>query len=368
MRKLAHIEIITDINPISGADKIEVATVLGWKCVVKKGEFKIGDKIVYIEVDSIVPEKPEFEFLRSKKFRIKTIKLKGQISQGLVIKLPITLKDKPIGTDVTKDIGIIKYLYPSERTEIQNQTNKINVSKNKFKKYMMRYSWFRKLILPKIKKSTFPYWASKTDEERIQNIPNVLESFKDEFVYATEKIDYQSGTWTSKEVPMFNIPFLKRIFTKVIFVVASRNSQNNNKNSLYWQIAKKYNLETICRKHPGIIIQGEQGNSKVQGNKYGLKNPKMWIFNIILPNKLIFDYHQMKRFCERNNLNYVPLVFEGKLSEMGSTVDELVKYSEGKSVINPKIQREGIVVRCIKDNKKILSFKVINPKFLLKYD
>ena len=86
-RSLAHIEQILKIEEIPNAQNIEVATILGWKCVVKKGEFKVGEKIIYIEVDSVVPERPEFEFLRDRKFRIRTIRLKGQISQGLIVHL-----------------------------------------------------------------------------------------------------------------------------------------------------------------------------------------------------------------------------------------------------------------------------------------
>ena len=109
-RKLAHIEIIEDIKPIEGADKIEVAKILGWECVIaKKDNFKGGDMVVYIEVDSILPEKPEYEFLRDRKFRVKTIKLRGQISQGLLLPIYPALTGKPyfgeprvqIGTDVS---------------------------------------------------------------------------------------------------------------------------------------------------------------------------------------------------------------------------------------------------------------------------
>lgn len=88
-RKLASIQVITDLSPIEGADRIETAQILGWQCVVKRGEFKVGDSVVYFEVDSVLPERNEFEFLRERKFRIKTIKLKKQISQGLVMPLSI---------------------------------------------------------------------------------------------------------------------------------------------------------------------------------------------------------------------------------------------------------------------------------------
>lgn len=203
-RKLAHVEIIESLNPIEGADKIEVCTVLGWHCVIKKDEFKVGEKVIYIEVDSVVPENPEFEFLRDRKFRVRTIKLRGQISQGLVIPLPENLSNKPIGTDVTEELGIIKYLTPSERDDISRQEEAIKLEKSKLKKFMMRYSWYRRWFLSRKAKSGFPYWVSKTDEERIQNIPKVLEQFKDYKVYVTEKIDYQSVTFTGKMIPRFN--------------------------------------------------------------------------------------------------------------------------------------------------------------------
>ena len=216
-RKLAHIEIIEALNPIEGADKIEVAQVLGWQCVVKKGEFKVGDKVIFVEVDSVMPDKPEYDFLRDRKFRIRTIKLKGQVSQGLV--LPLSTLDsyvkekgglkfiKPAlepGDDVTNYLGITKYLSPSERDEISQQERNIANDKNRLRKFMMRYSWFRRLFLSERQKSGFPYWVSKTDEERIQNIPQVLQQFADKEVYVTEKIDYQSVTFTGKMIPRFN--------------------------------------------------------------------------------------------------------------------------------------------------------------------
>ena len=229
-RKLAHIEIIKALRPIPGADKIEVAEVLGWECVVKKDEFKVGDKIIYIEIDSILPERPEYEFLRDRKFRIKTIKLKGQISQGLILPLKnldvfydVKFLDNKtldgynysIGDDVTNQMGITKYLTLSEREEISQQERKLANEKNKLKKFMMRYFWFRKLFLSKKQKSGFPYWVSKTDEERIQNIPQVLEQFKDKEVYVTEKIDYQSVTFTGKLVPRFNNWFGIKMFNLI---------------------------------------------------------------------------------------------------------------------------------------------------------
>jgi len=212
-RKLAHIEIIESLSPIEGADKIEVAKVLGWECVVKKGEFKKEDIIIYVEVDSIMPEKPEFEFLRDRKFRVRTIRLKGQISQGLV--LPLGNLSGFIGDDVTEILGITKYLTPSEREEITQQERKLANEKNKLKKFMMRYSWFRRLFLSRKQKEEFPYWCTKSDETRLQNIPHVLEQFKDKEVYITEKLDYQSFTATGKLVPRFNNWFGVKMFNLI---------------------------------------------------------------------------------------------------------------------------------------------------------
>lgn len=383
-RKLAHIEIITELRPIQGADKIEVAQVLGWECVVKKeNNFKVGDLIVYVEVDSVMPERPEFEFLRDRKFRVHTIKLRGQVSQGLVLPLSIlpNFKSKSfstlsIGENVTDILGITKYLSPSEQSEIQKQEDMIKLEKNRLKKFMMRYSWYRKAFLTRRQKEGWPYWVAKTDEERIQNIPQVLDQFKDKEVYVTEKIDYQSVTFTGKMISR-NIPIVGRLLPKkYLFVVCSRNFITNDKNSLYWKIAKKYNIEQILRENPTLTIQGEQGDTKVQGNKYGIKEPTMWVFNIIDHEKNYhYDWKEMYDFCQKYKLNIIPIKdahwegvsWKGKLSELGSTVQELVEFSKGESTL-ANIPREGVVIRCIERGRKLLSFKVINPDFLLKYE
>lgn len=373
-RKLAHVEVIESLSPIIGADKIEVAKVLGWECVVKKGEFTVGDKIIYIEVDSVMPKLPVFDLLKDRNYRVRTIKLRGQISQGLVLPLHAEAKLYTIGKDVTEELGITKYLSKSEQEEITKQI----VEQNRLKKFMMRYSWFRRLFLSRNQKEGFPYWVSKTDEERIQNISKVLKQFKDKEVYVTEKIDYQSVTFTGKIVPRFNGIFSKLPFKKFQFVVCSRNLTTNDKNSLYWKIAQKYNIEQILKENPNLTIQGEQGDTKVQGNKYSITEPTMWVFNIIDHEK---NYHYNRReialFCANNNLQMVPQLYlendgfkryDIKLSELGTTVQELIEFSKGKSMANPNVEREGIVVRCIENGEKLLSFKVINPEFLLKYE
>jgi len=178
-RKLAHIELIESLSPIEGADKIEVAQVLGWQCVVKKGEFNINDKCIYIEIDSVVKECQEFEFLRKYKFRVKTQKIRGVISQGLAIPLQtFNISEKlEVGTDVTELLGITKYLTPSEREEIK----KVEIAQKRLTKFMKRYSWFRKLFLSRTQKQSFPYWVVKTDEPRCISGSSILNTDKGDF-------------------------------------------------------------------------------------------------------------------------------------------------------------------------------------------
>lgn len=147
MRKLASIQKIKDVQPIQGADTIEVASVLGWKVVVKKGEFQVGNLMVYCEIDSILPEKPEFEFLRNKNFRIRTIRLRGQVSQGICFPLSVLPTNFEIeeGKECTEVLEIIKYEPPIPAS------------------------------LSGIVKGTFPSFIPKTDETRVQVLQELLQ-------------------------------------------------------------------------------------------------------------------------------------------------------------------------------------------------
>jgi hypothetical protein len=218
-RKLASIQKILNIEPIPGADAIEKATVLGWECVIaKRDNFKIGDLVVYIEVDSIVPEKPEFEFLRDRKFRVRTIKLRKQVSQGLVLPLSILPKGNyNEDDDATEVIGVKKY-DPQADAEQKLMEQKLATSNNKIHKFFSRYPWYRKLFF-KPKKGGFPKFIKKTDEDRIQLFPGICEREKDTIFSVTEKIDGQSGTYFLVKNPK-RFPFLKQKYT---FGVCSRN-------------------------------------------------------------------------------------------------------------------------------------------------
>lgn len=354
MRKLATIRQITDIKPIANADSIEVAVVDGWECVVKKSEcFNIGDQIVYIEIDSIVPDRPEFEFLRDRKFKVKTIKLRGQISQGLVLPMSILPSGKYIiGDDVTDILGIKKY-DPEAEQELKLLTSTQDKVTNPIIKFLLRFKWFRKLYI-KPKKGGFPAWIVKTDEERIQNKTKMFEIEKDlgtKFI-ATEKIDGQSATY-----------YLEKNGRKYEFGVCSRNIHiTKPDNSSYWTIAREQGIESVLRSLIGsndrIVLQGEIIGLGIQGNKYNVNGYDFYAFNLIYPNKKV-PTNEMAEILHEYGIQTVPIL-DTNVS-LKNTIQEMVDYAKGNSVLN-KTKREGLVLRNYERN---ISFKVINPEFLL---
>ncbi|MCK9571563.1 RNA ligase (ATP) [Candidatus Pacearchaeota archaeon] len=341
MRKLASIQEITSISPIPGADSIEVANVLGWHVVVKKGEFEPRERIVYVEVDSVLPEKPEYEFLRKycyidkngfKGFRIRTAKLMGQVSQGIVFPLSV-LPKQPIGTyyseqDVTDLLGIVKYDPPTPAT------------------------------LSGLVKGNFPAFIPKTDETRIQAIPGILERHRGKECYATEKLDGSSMT---------------AYLYGDQFGICSRNLElKESENNALWQVATRYDLKGAIEGMGGnLALQGEIIGPGVQGNKYKLKETQFRIYNIYdLEANRYIDY--LRAVGMINGLDYdvpllVPLI---DYLTLDHSVDQIVELSRGKSQL-ADIRREGIVVRPVREATDPqlgrLSFKAINPDFLLKW-
>lgn len=313
---------------IEGADSIEKATVLGWQLVVKKDEFKEGDLCVYCEIDSILPERPEFEFLKSRKMRIRTIKLRGQISQGICFTLSILPEDVVIeeGKDVTEILDITKYEPPIPAN------------------------------LEGIAKGRFPSFIPKTDEPRVQVVQDILDKYKNETFFYTEKLDGSSATY---------------YFNDGRFGVCSRNLEllETEENTL-WKLARLYKIEKKLKSlNRNIAIQGEIIGEFVQGNKYKLTGQDIFFFNAYDIDKHKFlNLDEFITFLKELELKTVPVLETNY--KLSNNIEELVELATGKSVLND-IQREGIVLRPVKeivDNTGRISFKAINPKFLLKYD
>jgi len=369
MRKLATVQRIIKLEPIIGADKIEKATILGWELVVKKGEFNINDLCIYIEIDSILPQTSEFEFMRERKFRVKTIKLKGQISQGICFPLSIVYpyRDLKEGDDLTDTIGVKKYdpQVIAENKLIEEQSK---IYKNRLDKFFKRYNWYRKLLI-KPSKLPFPSFISKTDEERIQNLPNICQSEKNTIFEVTEKLDGQSATFF-----LLKNPKKWQFWKKYIFGVCSRNLHLIKKdNSSYWSIAQQLDIEnklkTLHRSYLNvnlIVIQGEIIGPKIQNNKYNIDRCDFYAFNLKLnvgSKKFNYTNAEMKTILFPLNIKTVPLIDDQFI--LKDTISEIVQYSKGISILNCNVLREGVVVRS-KMGK--LSFKVINPDFLLKHE
>lgn len=343
-RKLVSIQRIKSIEPIEGADAIEKATILGWSCVVKKGELQEGSLCAYFEVDSMLPRTEWSEFLfkeddKKDKFRLRTVRLRGQVSQGLALPLnilplntlPKDLLDRGLeeGTDITELLGVEKY-EPEIPAQLQGQV-----------------------------KGGFPSFIFKTDETRIQAEPQVLDRYRGESFYITEKLDGSSMTVYLKNGE---------------FGVCSRNMDlKETEGNTFWKVARELRIEENMRAGNGIsdfAIQGELIGQGIQGNKYKLPNQTFKVFNIFdIDNGEYLNITEMMFCSALLGLETVPLLDFCFI--LHHNVEDLVKLSEGKSDLNPEVEREGIVIRPHEERRDVdlgrLSFKVINPKFLLKY-
>lgn len=322
----ASIQKISKVSPIEGADKIEKLQVLGWELVSAKGQFKEGDFCVYVEIDSVVPDTKEFEFLRKYNFRVKTIKLRGQISQGLVLPMKIFSEGVfKIGDDVSEKLGITHYEKP------------ISVG-----------------MKGKIKKSGLPFGIPVTDETRLQSIPSILEEIKGKEVYITTKCDGTSGTFAWKDGEYH--------------VCSRNNSYYEEDGNVYWKISKKYNLEEkLKRLNINIAIRGEICGPGIQQNKLKLKDHELFVFDIFDIDKHRYHDYNLKFIVNQLNLQVVPL---NSIDVFNYSLEELLECAKG-NYLNTTNRREGIVIRPLKEmssiaNKGRMSFKVVNNEYLLK--
>jgi RNA ligase (TIGR02306 family) len=352
MRKLASIQAVNAVEPIPNADAIEKIRVLGWWVVSKKGEHRPGDRIVYCEIDSLLPERPEFEFLRPgcfkpaqedaggavtlpAGFRIKTVKLRGQVSQGICFPLSILPDGAPTdeGEDVTELLGVLKWEPPLP----VGMGGKV--------------------------KGLFPGFLPRTDETRVQVLESALQRHRGKPFYVTEKLDGTSFT-----------AFLRR----GEFGICSRNlwMDEADESNVLVRVSKGLFLEEklrSARERLGFdpAIQAEVIGPGVQKNKYGLPAVTLRVFNVLDVDACrLLDHPAMLALLGELQLEAVPQLGTVLLDH---TVDELVAFSEGTSALDAKVQREGVVLRPLAEeyDEELggrLSFKVINPKFLLKYD
>lgn len=375
MRQLASIQKIKAVVPIPGADAIEKLEVLGWELVAKKGEFKVGDYCIYVEIDSILPDRPEFEFMRPRKFRVKTIRLRGQIAQGIAFPLDILYDaDKNIDItplvvedqDVTDLLGIKKW--DPEQESIIVEKEPVFNDKNKYIRFYKKYKYFATRRIKKIlgiktgtKSEDFPSYVPKTDENRVQTSQRGLETHQGKIAYITEKLEGSSTTYI---IIKSKGTFFKRLFTKqpMRFIVCSRNRIVNNVADDRWAIAKKYDIEKkMSAFKKNFAIQGELIGPKVQGNIYELPERDFRFYLAYnIDERRYFNYEELMALKQILGIELVPVLDDNHV--VHTDVKAYVDLSIGKSILNPKKQREGIVIRLKKEN---YSFKSINPEYLL---
>ena len=341
MRKLATIRKIDALRPIPDADAIECAVVGGWTAVVKKGEFKAGDLAVYCEIDSWIPhalapflskgkEPRVFDGIAGE--RLRTMKLRGQLSQGLLLPFAIM---KPFfddilfteGVDVSELLGIVKYEAPIP-AQLAGEV-----------------------------KGMFPGWIQKTDQERIQNLKEELDYWlREQHVWeVTEKLDGSSMTVFLRDGE---------------FGVCSRNLElkPSESNSL-WKVAIRNELELKLRRADrNLALQGELIGEGIQGNPYKQKGQEFFLFDIYdIDTSKYLTPAERKAFIEEHDIKHVPVLAFG--AELGDTlginsIDEILRFAEGKSVMGMiGCEREGVV---FKSKAMQCSFKAISNKCLLK--
>ena len=345
MRKMATIQTIRDITPIEGADAIVLAHINGWAAVVKKDEFSVGQYVVFCEIDSWMPHeiapflskgKEPREYLGVKGERLRSQKLRGQLSQGLILPTNVLpLADYTEGEDVSEKLGIVKY-EPPVPVKLAGQV-----------------------------KGNFPSLVSKTEEERVQNIRG-LEKYLDEVFVETEKLHGTSVSFVLNENGEME--------------VCSRNlSLKEDENNLYWKLAKKNDalsmLNSVRNYYEAtgvsvksVAIQGEGVGQGVQkGWDYGIQIPEFFLFTIQVNGVKIAE-EDFQYISTTLGVKSVPEVSKATLREIVGNSGEigatLLKYVEGKSAIDGKTTREGSVFRCLTDSS--FSFKVVSNQFLLK--
>ena len=412
-RELCYIVSIDTIQPIVGSDNCEAAVVGGWKIMTRKNTFKVGDLAVYFEIDSKVPEKEPFMFLQSKHFKVKTQKYtfggKGNfISQGLLMPLTdfpdlfeydivtgagwiYTYKAKPnikkaedaivnIHDGLTELLGV-KYsvVEDNKRKSNSNKYTKM-VSrhqklfrKNKLVKWLYQRKWGKELLFlflgKKSDKRTWPDWVRKTDEERVQNLPQLFPGDNTEWI-VTEKIDGSSTTFTMRGRGRREQYYV--CSRNVCFDKPEKNEKLFYDTNIYEEMAEKYDIQNklrqILEEHKDwdfITIQGETFGPSVQKRNYNLQEREFNAFNLVYGTKensyVRMNSIDMKILLDKYQIPSVPIL--DKHYKLPQTIEEMINYADGPSTIDGEL-REGVVLRTYDG---INSFKAVSNQFLIKF-
>jgi RNA ligase (TIGR02306 family) len=337
-RQLATIRKISEVRAIPEADKICAYGVDGWFVVDSVGKYQVNDLIVFLEVDSWVPtelapflskgkEPRAFEGIRGE--RLRTVKLRGQISQGLLLSLStlgkpeetFAINEDSVGADVTTELGIVKWERPMNAQ------------------------------LAGMARGNFPALVPKTDQARIQNLTRNFEKLQEDTWSITEKLDGSSCT--------FYLDLLGD------FHVCSRNLDlKQTEGNTFWQLALQLDIEAVMRRHSlsGMAIQGEMIGEGIQGNQYKTRLD-FYVYDVY--NTSTGEYIlpiQLEAACKRLGLKHAPILVSSTDIKQ-QTIQSIIEYAEGKSQLNGS-EREGVVFKS--NSVHDSSFKAISNKWLLK--
>ena len=371
MRKLAVIAKIQNIEAIKGKDRIEKATVENYSVIVGKGEYQQGDLCVYCFYDTILPIKPEFEFLRDRcysalydGFRIRNMRMAGIYSSGIIFPLSILPKNCVIkeGKEVTKILEIRKY-DPEELRERQ----KINCTQTQYSAWQLwllhHCKWYRQFKFgKKVKKISYPATVQKSDEPNIQAI---FEKYKNSSIknikfYKTEKMDGQAVAY------MMQGKGRKRKF----YVFSHNVYQGNEKTStgVWGRVARKLQIENLLRSLPiNYCIQGEICGRGTQINIYGFDELRFFVYKITeVDTGKQLNYDELIFFCKMHHLETVPVL---EIAPFPDTLEECLLDADGYSRFKnktKKVKREGVVWRSIIDQH--ISFKAKSRKYSIWFE
>lgn len=395
-RELAYVVKVDEVKELPGYDRVESARVGGWLCIVPKGQFKAGDFGVYFEIDSKVDtNKPEFAFLEKRHGKIKTQKMCKSISQGLLMSFDDFIHDgvKPIWMaafekDMNGDWENADSRFLTAALEVKysvEEDNKRKANPDKYKsmcsrhpkifkqrwaRWMMRRDWGKKIMFllfgrKKDKKNQWPaHIASKTDQERIQNMIWVLQD-RDKKYVATEKVDGSS----------FSAMIERGKFGKYIYYVCSRNVVFKDENqkcfyedNVYFEAYDKYNLKNILKdildkyEYNTLAIQSEVYGGNIQKRDYSSNEHKIAVFHIVA-NGVRLPMDKVVEICEEYGLPHVPIIDNNFI--LPSTIEELQDFTESEASAIDGKEKEGIVFYDKETGQQ--SFKFVSPNFLMKY-
>lgn len=352
MRALATIRKIEAINPIENADAIDVASIGGWNVVVKKESHSVNELVCYLEIDSWVPEHlapflgasgvPAKTYEEVVGFRLKSKKLRGVVSQGLI--LPISACKELDGLELVED---------------QDVTDILNVKK---------YEQAVAANLAGFARGNFPSFIPKTDAERIQNLKRDLNDWNERRLTfeVTEKLDGTSCT-------MYHYDKLAEDGKDIVGVCSRNIDLKDTEGNTYWTVAKATGIVALLHSlQQNIAIQGEIIGGGIQGDKYNFKTGHhFFVFNIFnIDTQKYFTPAERLEFCRQHNLTLAPIIHHDFV--IGNTVEGLLSMATGGSAINVtsniayQCLREGLVFKC--NEIPSISFKAISNEWLLKYD